>query len=466
MRSLAVFRIALGSWIVVDHVFRARFLEFDYTGAGYLPRVLLGSPSPIFSLHLASDGAGWQMALFAAGIVLGALLALGYRTRIVTPLCWVVVGSLLARNEFLLDAGDVLIRTLLLWSIFLPLGACWSLDARRRPASVPPDGLVLSPASVALLLQFLFLYFHAGVLKNGPEWRAEGTAVAMVLGQTYWKGLLSEFLLGFEGLLALATPIVVWFETLGPFLLFSPVWTGPVRVATIAAFLAFQASLGLGIELNLFPFASSIAVLPFLPSWLWERVPRARRAVPPAEPASPTALRRWSSRAAHGVAAALLAVACVQFFETLGVVSASAVTDRVKQTTGMIQRWRMYSPGPPPWDPSFAVVGRFADGETGDVLARDGDATWRKIQRHHRTYRFKGYWEKTAVTPGQALRTRAYLSWICRHWNASAPPEQRLEEVQLVWTRRMLAGPYVGQSESSLVGEPYRCERRRGGSGR
>lgn len=457
-RSLAVFRIGLGAVIVFDHLFRARFLTFEYTDAGYLPRILIGTPPPFFQLHLANGSFGWQASLFAAGILLGLLLILGWRTRIVTPLCWLVVGSLHYRNRYLLDAGDLLLRTMLLWSIFLPLGARWSLDAKAGRGGNPPSGVVCSLASAVLLVQFFVLYFHAGVLKSGPEWRSEGTAVAMVLGQSYWAGVGNDLLLRFPTLLKWMTPIVVWFETLGPLLLFSPWRTGPLRVLGILAFWAFQASLKFGIELNFFPIISSVATLPFLPSWLWERLGLGP---PDAGPVGAPAPRPdWRARAETAVVAVLATLGTLQFFDTLGVISARDTANRIFEKTGMLQRWAMYAPGPVPFDPAFTLVATYADGSRDDALAvptPPGGARWEKVRRMHDTYRFKAFWEKNMVAPGQVLRTRIYLGWLCRQWNAVAPPDRQMREVELVLTRTLLKGPDAGKSDMQLVGEPHRC---------
>ena len=62
------------------------------------------------------------------------------------------------------------------WSLFLPLGACYSLDALRGP---PREWRprVLSVGSVAYVVQLCLLYWFAGTWKTDPAWRGEQEAL-------------------------------------------------------------------------------------------------------------------------------------------------------------------------------------------------------------------------------------------------------------------------------------------------
>ena len=102
------------------------------------------------------------------------MLILGYRTRVSTAIGWLVIGSIQSRNQLLLQHGDYLLRLLLFWSMFLPLGARFSLDARRRAAL--PENRFLSVAGGALLVQIACVYVFAGLFKLQPTW-LDGEAV-------------------------------------------------------------------------------------------------------------------------------------------------------------------------------------------------------------------------------------------------------------------------------------------------
>ena len=136
-RSLAVFRIALGLVILADLLIKVPDLAAFYTDDGVLPRALLAeqvgarAPAllPILNLvpHVAVDGVVGQALLFVLAGAVAVLLVAGWQTRWVTIASWILLTSLQARNPAVRNAGDDMFRLLLFWSMFLPLGATWSV---------------------------------------------------------------------------------------------------------------------------------------------------------------------------------------------------------------------------------------------------------------------------------------------------------------------------------------------------
>lgn len=59
--------------------------------------------------------------MFTLHIIAGVLLAIGYRTRLMTVVNFVLITSLQARNILVLHGGDVLMKLLCFWAMFLPL---------------------------------------------------------------------------------------------------------------------------------------------------------------------------------------------------------------------------------------------------------------------------------------------------------------------------------------------------------
>ena len=175
------------------------------------------------------------------------------------------------RNPLLLDGGDAFARMLLFWSLFLPLGACWSVDRRRKRA--PPDSgpRVLSTATVAILLQFVFLYLAGGLCKAGPEWTTTANALELILQNDYWNQPLASVLRESPGLLSTLTRSVLLFELFAPLFLFVPLWSGPLRLMTIVAFWLFQLGLALTVQVHLFPWFSTAGTLLFIPTSFWHR---------------------------------------------------------------------------------------------------------------------------------------------------------------------------------------------------
>ncbi len=217
----------------------------------------------------------FQVLLFVLASVFAVILLVGYRTRLATGMSWLFLTSLNLRNDYILDGGDWILHLLLFWSLFLPLEARFSIDMRRRSMKSHPQSTMLSIASAAIMLQLGFVYFFASLLKSyGAEWR-DGTAVYYALHHEFWVRPFRVWLRGFPELVKGLNYAVLGLEFLGPLLLFAPLWTVPIRTLTIVAFLGLQLGMSMSIELSLFPWVSSVALIPFIPRTFWDQVQRA-----------------------------------------------------------------------------------------------------------------------------------------------------------------------------------------------
>jgi hypothetical protein len=418
VRSLAALRIALGAILLVDLGRRARYLDVNYTDAGVLPRATLG---PAWSLHALGGSLAFEAALFAIAAVAAFMMLVGWRTRLATVVSWVLLVSLHNRSWPLQDGGDVLLAMLVFWCMFLPLEACWSVDAARGRAPVADS--VCSAATVALMLQFVFLYALGGLLKTGDDWRSTGTAVARSLEQTYWSLPLGQELLRFPGLLRLVSLAVPPFEIVGAAAMFVPVWTAPIRLLTIAAFALFQLGLALTIQLNLFPWVSTAATLPFVPAVFWDRVIGTRP--PDPELSRPTG---WIGEI---VVAVLLAYCIAANVSALGLFALPPRLREAAQSAGVIQGWTMYAPHSAQVDLRFQLMTE-REGNGVDLVA-DAPARLRTL---HGTRRFKYFLEAMLRGEDQVRLRRSYLAWACRAW---APVERTYLFVLL---RQLPDGPW------------------------
>ena len=176
LRSLALFRIGLACLLLANLAYCAVDLEAWFTDFGVLPRIelqRLTEPGALqLSLHTWSGGAALQVALFLLSAATAVALGLGFHTRSATLASWLLLVSLQNRNPLILTGGDELLRLMLLWSSFLPLGAVASLDARRTPAPLS-QWSVVSVAGAALLLQIALLYPISALFKlREPAWQS------------------------------------------------------------------------------------------------------------------------------------------------------------------------------------------------------------------------------------------------------------------------------------------------------
>ena len=203
LRSLAVFRIVLALLVLADLAIRATDLYQHYADAGVLPRTVLVEEvlSPwAFSLNLMNGGPFFQALLFGVAALAALGMLVGYRTRLMIFVVWVLLLSIQLRNPLVNGSESLLLRMLLFWGMLLPLGAYWSVD-RARSALPRPSPHFLSLATFGLFMQIAFVYWFTAALKSGPEWRVDHTALYYALSLDQLATPIGHFLLDFPGLL-------------------------------------------------------------------------------------------------------------------------------------------------------------------------------------------------------------------------------------------------------------------------
>src|SRR5215216_1202810 len=275
LRSLAAFRMVLAGLVLLDLAGRAPDLYAHYTDRGVLPRDILLQDWALlnrwqFSLNLMSGELLVQALLFGVTALAALALLVGYRTRLMTMIVWVLVISIQVRNPLVVNAGDTLLRLLLFWGILLPLGAHWSVDRALKAAPPRFSMRFLSLATVGLFLQIAFVYWFPAILKSGPEWRVDGTALYYALSIDEYATPIGAYLYQFPTLLKVLTFATIGLEAFGPFLLFSPFFTGPVRTGTVLAFMSLHLGIWLTMPIGVFSWVAAFCMVCFLPSWFWD----------------------------------------------------------------------------------------------------------------------------------------------------------------------------------------------------
>jgi len=275
LRTLAFVRILTGLVIVMDLLSRSQDLTAHYTDLGVVPRsLMLTSGQWLLSVYAIGGSPGFVGFMFLLAAVFALLMSLGYRTRLMTVLSWVMLMSIQNRNPLVGYGGDSVIRMLLFWGMFVPWGAKYSMDSLRYGFNRLSDHLpqkVFTIGTTAMALQVLYIYLFTALFKNGPEWHSEGTAV-------YYALAIDELASPFNylgrmlpmGVLKGLTWSVLAFEWVGPLLVIWPNWR--VRVAGLIGFILLQAGFNIFMVLGLFPVFSTVAILVFIPSEVWDRL--------------------------------------------------------------------------------------------------------------------------------------------------------------------------------------------------
>jgi predicted DCC family thiol-disulfide oxidoreductase YuxK len=276
LRSLAVFRIGLAGVVILDLLARAKFLAAHYSDVGVLPRSLLAEMvNPWYwSFHRLSGGVIFQGLLFAIALFFALGMLVGYRTRLATIAVWALTISLHNRNPFLLFAGDDVLRAVLFWAMFLPLGASYSLDSALNNSPNPLPKRVVSGATFAFMVQLCFIYIWSAAYKTkSPIWFPDGDAVYYALSFDQYATYFGQFLLSLpQGLQKLMTFSALGFEWLGPLLIFIPIFNDFFRWLAIISFILLHIGFGLGFEIGMFSYLSVVNWLVFIPTSFWEAI--------------------------------------------------------------------------------------------------------------------------------------------------------------------------------------------------
>ncbi|HTA90352.1 MAG TPA: HTTM domain-containing protein [Polyangiaceae bacterium] len=295
-RSLGLFRIALGALLFVDAARRYPDIDAHYANTGWLPNhFMLFRPMSehLFSLYLTCSSPGQVKVLLALQLLVDALLILGFRTRIMQVLAAVMLASLNSRNVMIENGGWVVLTLLAVWSMFLPLGRRFSIDAvarslrekrqttledLNRPLTRVAEPIV-SFAVLALVLQWFVIYAFNALQKNGAPWR-DGTAVYYALHQ---HGMLTTLGAWLGGSLSLSAIRLLSFgalviETCVAILLVVPIRPPLARMLAWGLVCVLHLSIAAVLHLGTFSWAMVVMFFALIPREAWQALRERLRA--------------------------------------------------------------------------------------------------------------------------------------------------------------------------------------------
>jgi predicted DCC family thiol-disulfide oxidoreductase YuxK len=287
-RSLALFRILLGIVLLGDLYRRYLGVDYWYTDDGIVPGMLLGQTQRhVFSLFFyASTHAQAVLGMAVCAVIYG-LFTIGYRTRVFHLLSLVCAVSLNNRILLLENGGQYVLNLLCAWSLFLPLGRRFSMDALRaslrarrertaedlmqREPLRPGHRPVVSLAVLALLLQFSAIYLFNVLHKTGPAWQ-DGSAVHHAL---YHERLVTVFGVWIrENVPYSVLEALSWgtltLEAAAVVFLLSPIWSRQLRLVAIVLLPTLHVGFGVCLHLGIFSWVMSIFFVLLLAPEHWE----------------------------------------------------------------------------------------------------------------------------------------------------------------------------------------------------
>jgi len=494
LRTLGLFRIAFGLCLManlIDHAAGGNLTTFFSNDGTLTNHFALFAPIQrrVWSFLFAFSRPEEVAVAFAGIFVVFFLYTVGWRTRLMQVLTLICFISILNRNLLLQDGGSFACTVLAVWTLFLPLGARFSVDAwvaarARGPApTTSPGPRHVSFVCLALLLQLAAIYGMNAANKSGATWR-DGTAVHYIL----WLNSRNTWLAGwlrfhepswFSPFLTRGT---LAFEWSAPFLALCPVFQTPLRRLLIVSMWGFH--LGIALLMSLGPFAYVMmtfsilllgpkdwAVLEPRAAGLWAALMRRAPRLPAAlarlrarvrPPGSGWALnlaestraqvRRTAIVARECVAVGLLVLMVVELTlangavpERLRLSGRPAWMGEVLYYLRVYQMWSMFAPDVPRSDGMIVVDATLADGSHQDPLTGQPPDFQAPLGG---PCRYDHDWsEYIYYYPWD--RHRAYRNGLRDYILAKtsqATPEQRIRSLEAFWVSADLPPP--GETEA------------------
>ena len=461
LRSLALFRIFVGLTLISDLVFRSGTFGEMYTETGLVPvelsksayQVLCGEDVAqcIWSVYWANEAASFQAVLFGLAMVFALMLTSGFYTRLATLGSWVLLVSLHARNPLILTSGDFLLKMSLFWSLFLPLGAKWSIDAKRNTGKHPGD-TVASFATAGFMLQLIFMYFFTGLAKLNSDWFS-GDAMYYVLRLDIYITEFGRSLLAYEGLLKLTCWATLFAEVILIWTMLLRWKNGVFRMLNLIVYWSFHIGIGLSMDIGLFPIICMVAWLPLLPSWVWTR--RSR---------TPESLSRLDQpRLVNGICAGLIVFVLLWNVFNIESKTTNAIGEKIGWGNAVKlgyflhidQHFQMFG-HPPKENPWFVYEATLRDGSKVDLMRgrpvdhERPESVRNSLPGHH----WRKYHRNLVHPRYEALR-QSLADYFVRTWNREHDDEQQVDQLKVICYLEPTGPDYNQNNRRSLVWGTY-----------
>jgi len=442
-RPLGLFRIFFALLMLKVAVYFLCVADEFFSDAGLTPRSLMLEISPHHNRLSLMDGigdAGMARVFFLLWVLILLLLLVGYRTRLMLILNFIVITSVNARSFLILSGADLVLRVLSFWLLFLPLGAAYSVDSHRQrrdgqaPRSVFALPLRLIQLQVALIYVFSFL-----IKLEGKPWRA-GLALFYAFQIESHTLPSGAWILENAPLWALSLGTYLTLIVEGAFILlvFVPFFQPRLRAIGLLMGVMLHAGIALTMSIHDFSLAMVISYLLFLdPGWLTRKTFIA----PP---------QRLSSLQKGLSVGLIMLMGCVIWwnlatlepFKKPLVPDVSGLPRTIMQYLGLGQTWGMFAPYPSDSIGWVTVPARFENGLELDLM------TTLPLSDQFTTYDWgpQARWKKYV---SEVWRTRsgiilkAWADYYCRRYNeADALPQgTRLMSLDIVYNWRWAHKP-------------------------
>lgn len=275
--ALCIFRIIFGFFLFLNGISLVEDFQ-EWYGIGDSSLVPLADSLHfynnfrinIFTWLSPTEMSGWFVLL--TYIVTSVFVMIGFKTRISTIVCFILMVSLQNRNYSILNSGDTLMRCMLFLMMFAPTQVKYSVDAWLREKSGAPYNPEISILTIRLMqLQFSLVYFATTLFKlKGYDW-VDGTAVYYTSRLVNFQRFVLPIVFDFPFLVKFATWSALFIE----FAMGTLVWVKEFRIPVLIAGLLLHLGIEVSMSIGFFEWVMIAAYILFLEPrevfWLRDR---------------------------------------------------------------------------------------------------------------------------------------------------------------------------------------------------
>lgn len=278
--ALCLFRIFFGLFLFINGI---SLIEdfYDWFGVGDEALVPLGHSFGLYKDFRINIYRWLSPTDFSAWVVLWAYILssvgvlVGFKTRISTVICFILLVSMQNRNFMILNSGDTLMRCLLFLMMFAPTHVKYSFDSYlRRKQGIPFESSVSFVTIRLMQLQFSLVYLATTLFKlKGYDW-VDGTAVYYTSRLENFQRIVIPFIFDFPSLVKFSTWSALFIE----FAMGTLVWVKELRLWVLASGILLHLLIEVSMSIGFFEWVMMTSYLLFFTKqelkWLLSRLIR------------------------------------------------------------------------------------------------------------------------------------------------------------------------------------------------
>lgn len=213
----------------------------------------------IFKWLSPTELSAWFVLLTYILTSLGIMI--GFKTRISTIICFILMVSLQNRNYAILNSGDTIMRCMLFLMMFAPIHVKYSVDAYLREKDGMPYSTNVPILTLRLMqLQFSLVYLATTLFKlKGYDW-VDGTAVYYTSRLVNFQRVVLPFIFDFPSFVKFATWSALFIE----FAMGTLVWVKELRIWVLLAGILLHLGIEVSMSIGFFEWVMIAGYMLFL----------------------------------------------------------------------------------------------------------------------------------------------------------------------------------------------------------